>query len=65
MSFLLVLETFFNGILVRAREGSEDQLPGVRMSGMDGQVIALGDNVNDMLNVAEINVRVDALCVII
>jgi hypothetical protein len=65
MSFLLVLETFLNGILVRAREGSEDQFPSIRVPGMDGQVIALGDNVYDMLNVAEIDVRVDALCVII
>lgn len=65
MSFLLALETFLNGILMRAREGSEDQFPSVRMPGMDGKVVALGDNVNDMLDVAEINVRVDALRVIV
>lgn len=65
MSFLLVLETFLNGILVRAGEGGEDQLPSIRVPRMDGEVIALGDNVYDMLNVAESDVRVDALCVIV
>lgn len=65
MSFLLALETFLDGILMRTRKGGEDQFPSVRMPGMDGKVIALGDDVNDTLNVAEINVRVDALCVIV
>ena len=65
MSFLLALETFLNGILMRTGEGSEDQFPSVRMPGMDGKVIALGDNVDDMLNIAEINVRVNALSVIV
>ena len=65
MAFRLVLEPFLDRILVRAREGSEDQFPSVRVPWMNRQVIALGDNVDNTLNVVEIDVWVDALCVVV
>jgi hypothetical protein len=65
MAFLLVLETFLEGILVRAGESGEYQFPGVRVPWMNRQVIALGDNVNNVLDVAEIDIRVDSLSVIV
>jgi hypothetical protein len=65
MPFLLVLKAFLDCILMRAGEGSEDQLPSVWVAGMDGQVIALSDNVDNTLNVAEFDVRVDTLRVVV
>jgi len=50
---------------MRAREGSKDQFSSVWVPGVDGKVITLGDNINDMLNVAEIDVRVNSLRVIV
>ena len=65
MTFPLVLETFFDGILMRAGESGVDQFPGVRVPWMHRQIIALGDNVDDMLNVVKFDVRVDTLRIIV
>jgi hypothetical protein len=65
MPLRLVLETFLNGVLVRAREGSKDQFSSVWVPGVNGKVIALSDNINNILNVAEFDVGVDPLRIIV
>lgn len=61
MTLFLPLETFFNSVLVGTRKCRENKLAGIRMARMDRQVIALRHNVNDPLEVAEIQMRLDAL----
>jgi len=51
---LISLETFFDGVLMRSREGSEDKLSSVRMSRVDRQTGALGHGVGDREDVGEI-----------
>lgn len=65
MAFRLVLETLLDGILVRAGERGEYQFPSIRVPWMHREVIALGDNVDNVLYVAEVDVWVDALGVIV
>jgi hypothetical protein len=63
--FRLILETFLDGILMGPRKGSEDEFPCIWVAWMNGKVIALSYDVDDALNIAEFDVWVDTLRVIV
>ena len=62
---LLSLETLLDGVLVTTGEGSEDQLTGVGVAGVDGEAGALDDCVDDGEHVGEVETGVEALGVAI
>jgi hypothetical protein len=59
----LMFEAFFDRVLVRSRECSENELTRVRVARVNGEIVALGDNFNDGLDVAEVDFWVDTLCI--
>ena len=56
MSNLLSFETLFDGILMRAREGREDEFTGIRVPWVDGEIVALSHNIYDTLKIAKIEI---------
>lgn len=65
MPFRLILETFLDGILMRSRKGSKDEFPCIWVAGVNGKVIALSYDIDDALDIAEFDVWVDTLRVIV
>ena len=65
MPFRLILEAFLDSILMRSGKGSEDEFPCIWVAGVNGKVIALSYDIDDALEIAEVDVRVDALRVIV
>jgi len=59
----LCFKSFLDGVLVWTRDGHEDELTSVRVSWVYREVIAGGHNVNGFLDVAELKVWGDSLCV--
>ena len=53
---LAQVEALLDGVLVTARESAHDELAAVRGSGMDRDLVALLDNVDDRVDVAEVDV---------
>src|SRR5690606_27495858 len=58
---LQVLETLLDGVLVGAGEGGVDEFAAPRVAGVDGQLVAVLDDAADLVDVAEVDLRVDAL----
>ncbi len=55
------LEPLLDGVLVRAGEGGVDQVAGVRVARVHGQLVAVLDRPPHLVDVAEVDERVDAL----
>ena len=56
-------QRFFDGVLMRAGEGGEDEFADVGMARVYRQVVAFADDVDDVVHAAEIKAGVDALAV--
>src|SRR6266550_3789583 len=63
MSNLLSFETLLDGILMRAREGREDEFTGIWVPWVDREIIALSHNIYDALNIAKIEIRRNPLAI--
>ena len=61
VSGLAVVEALLDGVLVAAAEGTDDQLSAVRPALVNGDFGALLADTNDRVDVAEVDVRPDAL----
>src|SRR5207245_322190 len=55
------LEALLDGVLVRAREGGVDEIPAVRMPGVHRQLVAVLDGPAYLVDIGEVDERVDAL----
>ena len=55
------LEALLDGVLVRAGEGREDEVAAPRVPLADGQLVAVLDGAPDLVDVGEVDLRVDAL----
>ena len=55
------LEALLDGVLVRARERREHQVPAVRAALGDGQLVAVLHGAADLLDVREVDLRVNSL----
>src|SRR5690606_3209630 len=58
---LQVFEALLDGVLVGAGEGGVDEFAAPRVAGVDGQLVAVFDDAADLVDVAEVDLRVDAL----
>src|SRR5690606_10900713 len=58
---LLLGEAFLDGVLVRAREGREDQVAGVGMARVHGQLVAVLDAAPHFVDIGEVEAGVYAL----
>ncbi len=58
---LLHREALLDGVLVRAGEGREDQVAGVGVARVHGQLVAVFDAAADFVDVGEVQARMDAL----
>ena len=65
MALALHLEPLFDRVLVRAGERSEYELASVRMAGMHRQISAGCNRINDSLHVAEVELSVNTLRVLV
>lgn len=57
------LESLLDRILVASTEGADDELTAIRPPFVDGDLVTLFHDLNDRVDVREIDVRVDTLCV--
>ena len=55
------VEALLDRVLVRAGEGGVDQIAGVRVALVHGQLVAVLDGALDLVDVGEVDLRVDAL----
>ena len=55
------LEALLDGVLVRAGEGGEDEVAAVGVALAHRQLVAVLDGAADLVDVAEVDLRVDAL----
>src|SRR5665213_683535 len=55
------LEALLDGVLVRTGEGGVDEVAGIRVPKMHGQLRAVLDRAPDLVDLREIDLRVDAL----
>ena len=55
------LEALVDRVLVRAREGGEDQVAAIGMARMHGQLVAVLHGLADLVDVREVDLGIDAL----
>ena len=60
---LRFFQRFFDGVLMRAGEGGEDEFANVGVTRMHRQVVAFADDVDDVVHAREVEAGVDALAV--